>query len=88
MFGTFANPRAHREQVGFVDGASARIEDMLIGRDGKVQMAAAPTPNSPNIAKAIRQAVGGPKTNKTNDKKTKSRKLNDRFKTSRLLKLK
>jgi sterol desaturase/sphingolipid hydroxylase (fatty acid hydroxylase superfamily) len=33
LFGTFANPKEHRAEVGFWDGASARIGDMLMGRD-------------------------------------------------------
>jgi sterol desaturase/sphingolipid hydroxylase (fatty acid hydroxylase superfamily) len=33
LFGTFCNPREHREEVGFWNGASARLGAMLIGRD-------------------------------------------------------
>lgn len=33
LFGTFCNPDAHREELGFWDGASARVGAMLVGRD-------------------------------------------------------
>lgn len=33
LFGTFANPEEHRAEVGFWDGASARLGAMLLGRD-------------------------------------------------------
>lgn len=33
LFGTFCNPAAHRAEVGFYEGASARLGDMLLGRD-------------------------------------------------------
>lgn len=33
LFGTFSNPAAHREQVGFAPGSSARLGAMLLGRD-------------------------------------------------------
>lgn len=33
LFGTFENPRTFNSQVGFYDGASLRIPEMLIGRD-------------------------------------------------------
>ena len=32
IFGTFANPRAADNQVGFYDGGSARVREMLLGR--------------------------------------------------------
>jgi sterol desaturase/sphingolipid hydroxylase (fatty acid hydroxylase superfamily) len=33
LFGTFRNPKTWDAQAGFYDGASARIKDMLLGRD-------------------------------------------------------
>jgi len=33
LFGTFCNPDEHRAEVGFAPGASARLGDMLLGRD-------------------------------------------------------
>lgn len=33
LFGTFRNPRGFAPEAGFHDGASARIPEMLIGRD-------------------------------------------------------
>jgi sterol desaturase/sphingolipid hydroxylase (fatty acid hydroxylase superfamily) len=33
IFGTFCNPKHHRAEVGFYDGASARLGSMLMGRD-------------------------------------------------------
>ncbi|MEO1034002.1 MAG: sterol desaturase family protein [Pseudomonadota bacterium] len=33
MFGTFRNPKTYTTDVGFYDGASARIRDMLLFRD-------------------------------------------------------
>ena len=33
LFGTFRNPKEFSGEVGFYDGASTRIKDMLLGRD-------------------------------------------------------
>jgi hypothetical protein len=33
VFGTFRNPRAWEGEVGFYTGASARVWEMLVGRD-------------------------------------------------------
>jgi sterol desaturase/sphingolipid hydroxylase (fatty acid hydroxylase superfamily) len=33
LFGTFRNPTAYELDTGFYDGASARVVDMLLGRD-------------------------------------------------------
>jgi sterol desaturase/sphingolipid hydroxylase (fatty acid hydroxylase superfamily) len=33
LFGTFDNPRGFGHEIGFWDGASARVLDMLLGRD-------------------------------------------------------
>ena len=33
LFGTFCNPAEHRREVGFEHGASARLGDMLLGRN-------------------------------------------------------
>lgn len=33
LFGTFRNPHVFESEVGFYDGASLRVKDMLLGRD-------------------------------------------------------
>ena len=33
LFGTFENPRHFERAIGFGDGASARVLDMLLARD-------------------------------------------------------
>ena len=33
VFGTFRNPRAFEAEIGFWNGASSRIGDMLLARD-------------------------------------------------------
>jgi sterol desaturase/sphingolipid hydroxylase (fatty acid hydroxylase superfamily) len=33
MFGTFKNPKAHKPETGFYDGASGKMKDMLLFRD-------------------------------------------------------
>jgi sterol desaturase/sphingolipid hydroxylase (fatty acid hydroxylase superfamily) len=42
LFGTFCNPDEHRAQVGFYDGASARVGEMLLGFDVSQPEACAP----------------------------------------------
>lgn len=44
VFGTFRNPAAFAEDAGFYDGASARVLDMLLGRDVGEAPTAAPAP--------------------------------------------
>jgi sterol desaturase/sphingolipid hydroxylase (fatty acid hydroxylase superfamily) len=36
LFGTFRNPATFEQKVGFYDGASTRVKDMLLGRDVSV----------------------------------------------------
>ena len=36
VFGTFRNPATFERKVGFYDGASTRVKDMLLGRDVSV----------------------------------------------------
>lgn len=36
LFGTFENPRGFHGRTGFYDGASARLGDLLLGRDVSV----------------------------------------------------
>ena len=36
IFGTYRNPEMFEGEVGFYDGASARVGDMLLGRDVSV----------------------------------------------------
>jgi sterol desaturase/sphingolipid hydroxylase (fatty acid hydroxylase superfamily) len=36
VFGTFRNPATFEQKVGFYDGASTRVKDMLLGRDVSV----------------------------------------------------
>jgi len=47
LFGTYCNPRDHREEVGFEPGASSRIGAMLIGRD--VSGGATPETDEPAV---------------------------------------
>jgi sterol desaturase/sphingolipid hydroxylase (fatty acid hydroxylase superfamily) len=37
IFGTFVNPKDHRAEVGFYDGASAKLGSMLMGKDMSLQ---------------------------------------------------
>lgn len=47
IFGTYRNPETFDELVGFYDGASARVTDMLLGRDVSTPaQASSPTPLS------------------------------------------
>ena len=39
VFGTFRNPAVFEGEVGFYDGASTRLKDMLLGRDVSVPSA-------------------------------------------------
>jgi len=56
LFGTFVNPRADEDrQVGFYEGASARIPAMLIGRD--VSRPSATTEEVPGDARALARAA-------------------------------
>lgn len=51
VFGTFRNPPGFAADAGFYDGASARMLDMLVGRDvGEAPAKASPAPESVRAA--------------------------------------
>lgn len=55
VFGTFKNPATFDAEAGFYDGASARIGEMLIGRD----VSKAPSPQAATRAPSVESAHVG-----------------------------